>query len=79
MWHANEPHEIIQLGLQDHPGNITYERLVNGYQWIISYPYHGWMKIGMGFDFGSSYIKTMQGLSELYADFIGKFKDANNI
>jgi hypothetical protein len=37
------------------------------------------MKIGMGFDFGSSYIKTMQGLSELYADFIGKFKDANNI
>lgn len=33
----------------------------------------------MGPDFGSSYIKTMQGLSESYADFMQKFKEAINI
>lgn len=35
-----------------------------------------WMKTDTGSDFGSSYIKIIQGPSEPYADFIGRLKDA---
>lgn len=35
-----------------------------------------WLKTDTGSDFGSSYIKIIQGPSEPYVDFIGRLKDA---